>query len=131
MFIKRLLKFLFTWWNGSTVGTKLHTLLNGKKIGEDYFGNSYYESKDKKHRWCIYLNESEASKISPEWNSWLRFISHASPKFNEKTYQWQKLFDGNLTGLDTAYKPGIVGVTEKKEELDNYQSDYKAWNPSK
>ena len=131
MFIKKLLKFLFTWWNGSTVGTKLYTLLKGKKIGEDYFGNSYYESKDKKHRWCIYSNESEASKISPEWNSWLRFISHTSPKPNEKTYKWQKLFIGNLTGLDTAYKPGIIKVTEKKEELDNYQSDYKAWNPSK
>ena len=131
MFVKRLLKFLFTWWNGSTVGTKLHTLLKGKKVGEDYFGNFYYESKDKKHRWCIYSNESEASKISPEWNSWLRFISHTSPKFNEKTYKWQKLFNGNLTGLDTAYKPGIARVTDKKEELDNYQSDYKAWNPSK
>ena len=131
MFVKRLLKFLFTWWNGSTVGTKLHTLLRGRKVGEDYFGNSYYESKDKKNRWCIYSNESEASKISPEWNSWLRFISNTSPKFNEKTYKWQKLFNGNLTGLDTAYKPGIARVTDKKEELDNYQSDYKAWNPSK
>ena len=131
MFVKRLLKFLFTWWNGSTVGTKLHTLLKGKKVGEDYFGNFYYESKDKKNRWCIYSNESEASKISPEWNSWLRFISNTSPKFNEKTYKWQKLFNGNLTGLDTAYKPGIARVTDKKEELDNYQSDYKAWNPSK
>ena len=79
MIVKSLLKHLFTWWNGTTVGTKLYTYFNGTKVGEDYFGNSYYESKDKTNRWCIYSNESEASKISPEWNSWLRFISVASP----------------------------------------------------
>jgi len=48
MILKRLLKFLFTWWNGSTVGTDLYTFLYGTKVGEDYFGNSYYESKNKK-----------------------------------------------------------------------------------
>ena len=48
MGLKKLLRFLFTWWNGATVGTKLFTYLKGKKVGEDYFGNSYYESRDKK-----------------------------------------------------------------------------------
>jgi len=41
MIVKSLLKYLFTWWNGSTVGTNLYTFLKGKKVGEDYFGNSY------------------------------------------------------------------------------------------
>ncbi len=129
MFLKRLLRFLFTWWNGITVGTKLYTYFKGKKVGEDYFGNLYYETKDKKNRWCIYSNESEASKISPEWNSWLRFISVESPKDNDMTYEWQKVFDGNLTGLDSAYKPNIVGTSDSEKDLDNYQFDYKAWKP--
>ena len=129
MVLKRLLRFLFTWWNGNTLGTKLYTYLNGKKVGEDYFGNFYFESKDKKNRWCIYSNESEASKISPEWNSWLRFISVESPKDNDMTYEWQKVFDGNLTGLDSAYKPNIVGTSDSEKDLDNYQFDYKAWKP--
>ena len=129
MVLKRLLRFLFTWWNGTTVGTKLHTYFNGKKVGEDYFGNFYYESKDKKKRWCIYSNESEASKISPEWNSWLRFISVARPKDNDTTHEWQKLFNGNLTGLDGAYKPRMVGTSSSEKDLDSYQSDYKAWKP--
>ncbi len=129
MILKRILRFLFTWWNGVTVGTKLFTFLKGKKVGEDYFGNFYYESKDKKSRWCIYSNESEASKISPEWNSWLRFISVASPKDNETNYKWQKLFDGNLTGLDSAYKPSAVKNSGSEHDLDSYQSDYKAWKP--
>ena len=129
MVLKRSLKFLFTWWNGTTVGTKLHTYFKGKKVGEDYFGNFYYESKDKKNRWCIYSNEAEASKISPEWNSWLRFISVAIPKDNDATHKWQKLFNGNLTGLDSAYKPRFVRTSGSEEDLDSYQSDYKAWKP--
>ena len=129
MFLKRLLRFLFTWWNGVTVGTKFYTYFNGKKVGEDYFGNFYYESKDKKNRWCIYSNETDASKISPEWNSWLRFISVACPKDNDTTHEWQKLFNGNLTGLDSVYKPRTVRTSVAKEDLDSYQSDYKAWKP--
>ena len=129
MVVKDLLKYLFTWWNGSTVGTNLYTFLNGKKVGEDYFGNSYYESKDKKKRWCIYSNQSEASRIGPEWNSWLRFISDSSPEGNEMAYEWQKVFNGNLTGIEGAYKPGIVRASSSKEDLDSYESDYQAWKP--
>ena len=131
MVIKILLKFLFTWWNGNTVGTKFYTYINGKKVGEDYFGNYYYESRDKKNRWCIYSVESDASKISPEWNSWLRFITNVCPSNSVTKYEWQKPFVGNLTGLDDAYKPEIVNVRDSNEDLDHYQSDYKAWKPSK
>ena len=129
MSIKKLLKFLFTWWNGNTVGTKLYTYLNGKKVGEDYFGNYFYESRDRRNRWCIYSYQSDASKISPEWNSWLRFISNSCPTDEAMTYEWQKRFIGNLTGLDGAYKPEILRANKKNEDLDRYQSDYKAWKP--
>ena len=91
--------------------------------------HSEEESIDKKNRLCIYSNESEASKISPEWNSWLRFISVASPKDNRTTHKWQKQFNGNLTGLDSAYKPRIVRTSSSEEDLDSYQTDYKAWKP--
>ena len=129
MSIKKLLKFLFTWWNGNTVGTKLYTYLKGKKVGEDYFGNYFYESRDKRNRWCIYSYQSDASKISPEWNSWLRFITNSCPTDETMTYEWQKRFSGNLTGLDGAYKPEILRANKKNEDLDRYQSDYKAWKP--
>ena len=129
MSIKTLLKFLFTWWNGNTVGTKLYTYLKGKKVGEDYFGNYFYESRDKRNRWCIYSYQSDASKISPEWNSWLRFITNSCPIDEAMTYEWQKRFSGNLTGLDGAYKPEILRANKKNEDLDRYQSDYKAWKP--
>ena len=129
MFVKSLLKYLFTWWNGDTLGTKLYTFLNGKKVGEDYLGNFYYESRDQKNRWCIYSDQSEASRISPEWNSWLRFISDSSPEGNEMVYKWQKVFNGNLTGIEGAYKPVIVRASSSKEDLDSYEADYQAWKP--
>ena len=129
MGIKKLLKFLFTWWNGNTVGTKLYTNLNGKKVGEDYFGNYFYESRDKKNRWCIYSYQSDASKISPEWNSWLRFVTNSRPIDKATTLEWQKPFTGNLTGLEGAYKPPIVMAEDTNEDLNTYQSDYKAWKP--
>ena len=130
MFVKSLLTYLFTWWNGNTVGTKLYTFFNGKKVGEDYLGNFYYESKDQKNRWCIYRDQSEASRISPEWNSWLRFISNTPPSNNNITYEWQKHYDGNSTGLDIAYKPRILRVGQANMDLEkNFQSDYKAWKP--
>ena len=129
MVAKRLLKYLFTWWNGSTVGTSLFTYLKGKKVGEDYLGNSYYESKDQEKRWCIYCDQSEASRISPEWNSWLRFISNTVPDSNNNSYEWQKFFKGNASGLDSAYRPSIIREGRLNEDLEDYQSDYKAWKP--
>ena len=129
MFVKSLLKYLFTWWNGNTVGTKLYTFLKGKKVGEDYLGNSYFESKNLESRWCIYRNQSEASRISPEWNSWLRYISNTVPTSDNITYEWQKRFDGNATGLSSAYKPSTIIAGRSKEDLEHYQSDYKAWKP--
>ena len=129
MIVKSLLKYLFTWWNGSTVGTNLYTFLKGKKVGEDHFGNSYYESKDKKTRWCIYSNQSEASRIGPEWNGWLRFTSDSIPEGSNMVYKWQKVFTGNLTGIEGAYKPRIVKVSSLKEDLNSYESDYQAWKP--
>ena len=126
---KRLLKYLFTWWNGTTVGTNLFTFLKGKKVGEDYLGNSYYESKDQEKRWCIYCDQSEASRTSPEWNSWLRFISNTVPDSNNNSYEWQKFFKGNASGLDSAYKPSIIREGRLNEDLKDYQSDYKAWKP--
>ena len=47
-----LFKKIFTWWNQDTFGTRLKTILFGKLIGADEFGNKYYESKSGK-RWRI------------------------------------------------------------------------------
>jgi YVTN family beta-propeller protein len=39
-----LLRF-FTWWNGQTFGTQLWTSLYGELVGEDDFGNRYFQER--------------------------------------------------------------------------------------
>ena len=34
---------LFTWWNSQTLNARLHTWRHGKPVGDDDFGNVYYE----------------------------------------------------------------------------------------
>ena len=41
-------KKIFTWWNQDTFDTRLKTIFFGKFVGQDSFGNKYYESKNGK-----------------------------------------------------------------------------------
>eukprot|EP01035_Chromulina_nebulosa_P060277 gene60277-82462_t len=54
----RVLKAIFTWWNGATIGQKFHIGRRGVFIGQDELGNRYYEARDnrdsyddRKRRW--------------------------------------------------------------------------------
>ena len=44
--MKAFLAQFFTWWNGQTLGTRFHTWRKGTRVGEDEFGNVYYEGGD-------------------------------------------------------------------------------------
>ena len=114
-----LFKKIFTWWNRDTLGTKIKTILFGRFVGKDSFGNKYYESRNGK-RWVIYAEEIDASKIPVEWYSWMHFTQNKIEKNHElKKYDWQKPHQQNLTGTDKAYYPyKNKDVTEKK---------YKTW----
>ena len=76
------LKKIFTWWNQETIGTKIQTFFFGKLVGEDSFGNKYYQSKSGK-RWVIYKDEIDASKIPNEWYSWIHFIANKIENFHD------------------------------------------------
>ena len=39
------LKQFFTWWNGQTLNTRLHTWRHGELVGHDEFGNAYYRTR--------------------------------------------------------------------------------------
>ena len=112
-------KKIFIWWNQDTLGTSLKTFFFGKFVGQDSFGNKYYESKKGK-RWVIYSNEVEASKIPVEWYSWMHFTPNKIEKSHElKKYEWQKPHQPNLTGTDSAYYPNKNKDATKKK--------YKSW----
>ena len=113
-------KKIFTWWNRDTIGTRIKTIFFGNLVGEDDFGNRYYQSKSGK-RWVIYSNEIDASKIPVEWFSWIHFMPNKIENKHElEKYLWQKPHKPNLTGTETAYYPN-------KSKKDAIEKKYKSW----
>jgi NADH:ubiquinone oxidoreductase subunit len=118
---------IFTWWNGQTLGTRLHTWRHGKAVGEDQFGNLYYQSADGSRRWVIYKDEAEASMVSPEWHGWLHHTWQEPPTQRpHRPRAWEKPHNPNLTGTPAAYRPpGSIMRVEPK----NLRQDYEPWTP--
>ena len=114
------LKKIFTWWNRDTFATRIKTILSGKLIGSDEYGNKYYESKRGK-RWVIYASEIDASKIPVEWYSWIHFMPNKIENIHKlEKHDWQKPHQPNLTGTDSAYYPN-------KNNKDATKKKYKSW----
>ena len=88
--MNNIFKLIFTWWNTQTVGTFIYTVLNGKFVGKDQFGNKYYSNSKDKKRWVIYKNTVESSKIPPEWHLWIHYLTKNKPAENRSKYSWQK-----------------------------------------
>ena len=118
------LKQIFTWWHKQTLGTFIYTLFTGKLIGRDQFGNKYY-SNSKGRRWVIYKNNIEASKIPPDWHSWIHFLKINKPSNEEKKFLWQKQYEENLTGTARAYKPEGSLTSGFKKNMKKYE----IWKP--
>lgn len=123
--MKLLLQF-FTWWNGSTWGTRFFTWRYGNRVGEDEFGNVYYQSKA--HRWVQYNGLAEASSIPPGWHGWMHHRTDVPP--SEEQYQprkWEISHKPNGTGTVNAYYP--KGSMENPEHRPTVTGDYEAWRP--
>ncbi len=123
-----LLKQIFTWWNGATIGTRLFTAREGEFVGEDEQGNRFYRTADDRRRWVIYAGEAEASHVSPDWHGWLHRTFDEPPTEQPlKRKAWEKPHKPNLTGTDGAYRPpGSVLTPEKRPPA---AGDYEAWTP--
>ena len=114
-------KQIFIWWHRQTIGTFLYTILSGKLVGIDEFGNKYYSNKKGK-RWVIYKNKVESSKIPPEWHLWIHFLTANKPSENLKKFHWQKKHQENLTGTKDAYKPeGSLSSDNNKKIIKKYE----------
>ena len=111
-------KLLFTWWNKQTLGTFLKTLLTGKLVGKDEFGNKYYKNKQDE-RWVIYSNKIEATKITSDWYLWIHHTIDKIPDDKEKKYMWQKKHSENKTGSKESYNPVKIS---KKVKLKKYET---------
>lgn len=119
----------FTWWNGATLGTLLHTRRNGREIGRDADGNVYYQSKDGKRRWVIYNGINDSSRIPPEWYLWLhktRDVPPTEAPLPVKT--WEKPWRPNPTGTGAAELPA-GSLMAKGHRQTSMSGDYSAWSP--
>ena len=120
-----MLREIFTWWNGKTIGTRIWSYFNGVLVGTDDQGNKYYKNKKDTKRWVIYNSIIESTLVNPEWNNWLRYTSLSKPSEFEK-YDWQINHLPNLTGTHAAYDPES---SKKKVKSVTKNDDYKKWSP--
>ena len=117
-------KQLLTWWNGQTLGTRFHTWRFGERVGEDEFGNVYYQNG--RRRWVIYDGLADASRVPPEWHGWLHQSWLEPPTVKPVPNKpWEKEHLPNLTGTTMAYAPAGSIRRERPEP----RSDYEAWSP--
>jgi NADH:ubiquinone oxidoreductase subunit len=123
-----LLKQIFTWWDGATIGTALFTRRHGRKVGTDDYGNVYYQSKKGDRRWVIYNGSNDASRIPPDWYGWMhRQIDDLPDKALPPVRKFQKPATPNLTGTPAAYRPS--GALERGGRRAAASGDYEAWMP--
>ncbi|PZO80508.1 MAG: NADH:ubiquinone oxidoreductase subunit NDUFA12 [Mesorhizobium amorphae] len=130
--MKKFLLQFFTWWHGQNLNTRFHTWRFGTKVGEDEWGNVYYEggkdSEGRTRRWVIYADYSEASKIPPGWHGWMHHRFDTPPSREEyRPREWQKPHEPNLTGTDLAYRPKGSLLGQGKRPV--VTGDYDAWTP--
>jgi NADH:ubiquinone oxidoreductase subunit len=126
---------IFTWWNGATIGTLFTIGRRGVFIGQDEFGNRYYEAKDakdsydgRKRRWVIYNGYAEASKVSPDWHGWLHYTFDEPPTVEPlPRRKWEKDHLPNLSGTPYAWRP--QGSLSRGGERPAATGDYEAWTP--
>ncbi len=121
----------FTWWNGASWGTWFG-LIGKTRMGEDSLGNVYYQGgKDTNglpRRWVIYDGANDASRIAPEWFSWLHHLVDDVPEnAMPDPRPWQKPGVPNMTGTALAYRP--PGALEKGGRRAGATGDYEAWTP--
>ncbi len=120
-----MLREIFTWWNGQTIGTRLWTYFSGIPAGVDSQGNKYFHNKKDTKRWVIYADEVESTYVNPEWNNWLRFTSREKAS-EDKKYKWQKNHLSNQTGTANAYDPEKNNTNDSSKKRND---DYIKWSP--
>jgi NADH:ubiquinone oxidoreductase subunit len=122
------LRDVFVWWVDATPGTRLTTWWSGVPVGQDKFGNRYYENRDKKRRWMIYAGTVEASRVPPDWHGWLHHTFADPPTTAPLPAKaWEAEHQPNLTGTPGAYHP--EGSLWKDGKRPPATGDYEAWRP--
>lgn len=103
----------------------------GNYVGEDDYGNKYYENKKQTRfgqprRWVLYRGHEDASKVPAEWHGWLHHTNQDPPTVKKPVkYGWMKQHLQNMTGTKFAYKPKGWCRSGKPRLV----KDYTPWQP--
>jgi NADH:ubiquinone oxidoreductase subunit len=117
----------------TTIVTLLTTWLNGRRVGKDTTGNTYYEERiapkgQRRRRWVLYRGADEASLVPPLWNGWLHYTRDEPPgDASGQQPAWGKEHMPNATGTAQAYRP--PGHTLQGGRRDKATGDYDPWTP--
>lgn len=128
-----MLKKIFTWWSGATLGTLFTVSRRGRQVGQDDQGNRYFEetkgsgSFGRKRRWVIYAGYAESSRVPPEWHGWLHHTFREPPEDGRPARVWMKPHEPNLSGTPHAYHP--KGSLHHGDVGAPVVQDYEAWTP--
>ncbi len=128
-----MLKRIFTWWNGATIGALFDIGRRGVFVGEDEEGNRFYEERrpsldGRKRRYVIYAGLAEASRLNPDWHAWMHYITDDPPtRAPLPRKAWEKPHRPNMTGTIHAYRP--PGSLARGGERARATGDYEAWSP--
>ncbi len=131
-----MIKKIFTWWNGATIGALFDINRRAKKVGEDEYGNSYYEEplatiEGRKRRYVIYNGYAEASKVPVDWHGWLHYTFDNTPIEEPfKLKEFEKPHRPNLTGTIFASRPKNSIANISKENNAKTGLGYDSWTPS-
>ena len=124
---------LFTWWNGATLGALFDIKRRSRLIGEDDYGNRYFEERKPSRdglsrRYVLYKGLAEPSKVPPDWHGWLHHTFELPPTEAPLRRQaWEQPHKPNLTGTPLAYHPqGSLNETGQRKKA---AADYEAWTP--
>ncbi len=130
-----MLKRIFTWWNGATMGALFDIGRRAALVGQDEQGNRYYEERrasleGRRRRYVIYKGLAEASRVPPDWHAWIHHTVEEPPTVQPLQRQaWEKPHAPNLTGTIHAYRP--KGSLARGGVRAKAAADYEAWSPEK
>jgi len=110
----------------------LHARLTARKIGQDRFGNIYYEARktlpvyNRKRRYVVTAHGQDPTKVPAEWHAWLHHTTDA-PLDETRRLPWQKEHQPNLTGTPGAWRPKGHDYSGGQRRVTG--GDYEAWTP--
>jgi NADH:ubiquinone oxidoreductase subunit len=123
------LEKIFVWWEGATLATSFNTWRFGTLVGNDPFGNHYYQDRTGKRRWVIYNGTVEASRVPAEWHGWLHHTFRDPPTVDPPRIKpWEKEHRPNMTGTPGAYHP--AGSLAESGVHAPAADDYESWKPN-